>query len=281
MPTTRTRSTSTCRRRSNDAPLTAPSDRRLRGRRFAASAGDHQPRLLPVGRRKCARRAAACRRCTGRAGSIRGRGAGRRLLLGRAGRVPACRGCHQRRVRLCRRRPGDGAVRQGHVGPHRSRRGRAHHLRPAQGEPGPAAADPFLGGARSHAAQSPGARCRLALPVDNLPDQRRAGAGGQGLCRAARPGARLQRQGRDHDRARPDLLSGRGLSPGLHDAPSAPALHRHARPAEGRQSQAAVPRRPIAPSRRWSPRPACEPIRPSPDEAAAAAARSSPARCRR
>ena len=34
----------------------------------------------------------------------------RRLLLGRAGRLPACQGRHQRGVRLCRRRRADGAV---------------------------------------------------------------------------------------------------------------------------------------------------------------------------
>ena len=37
----------------------------------------------------------------------------------------------------------------------------------------------------------------------------------EGLYRPARPGARLRRQDRHHDRARPRVLSGRGLSSGL------------------------------------------------------------------
>ena len=122
MPTTRTRSTSTCRRRSNDAPLTAPSDRRLRGRRFAAAARDHQPRHTS---RRPPKVRASCRRPPSmhRPGRRhRGRRAGRRLLLGRAGRVPARRGRDQRGVGLCRRREGDGATTKGHVGPHRPRR---------------------------------------------------------------------------------------------------------------------------------------------------------------
>ena len=62
------------------------------------------------------------------------RGVRRRLLLGRAGRVPACRRRHQRGLRLCRRRRRDRALRDG-----RQRRDRPcgigeGHLRSAQGQ---------------------------------------------------------------------------------------------------------------------------------------------------
>ena len=91
----------------------------------------------------------------------------------------------------------------------------------------------------------------------------------------------VRRQGRDHDRARQDLLSGRGLSPGLHDAQSAPALHRHPRPAEGRRTSSAcfrsLSRRAGAgrQDRHRTERQRRRRARP------VAARRSSPARCRR
>jgi methionine-S-sulfoxide reductase len=68
----------------------------------AASRRDRVARL-PVGGGERALNPAAGDRRTGEpAGDIRGRGTRRRLLLGRPGRVPACRGRHQRRLRLCR-----------------------------------------------------------------------------------------------------------------------------------------------------------------------------------
>jgi methionine-S-sulfoxide reductase len=71
--------------------------------------------------------------------------------------------------------------------------------------------------------------------------QRRAGARRESLHRPARPGARLWRRDRHDHRARPRLLSGRGLSPGLPDAESDLSLHRDQRPAEGREPEAPLP----------------------------------------
>ena len=76
-------------------------------------------------------RAAAGARPGGRAGT-RGGGARRRLLLGRAGRVPARRGREERRLGLCRRRGGHGAVpaRSAAAAPATPRRSRSPTIRP-------------------------------------------------------------------------------------------------------------------------------------------------------
>ena len=53
--------------------------------------------------------------------------------------------------------------------------------------------------------------------------------------------ARLRRQGRHHHRARPQLLSGRGLPSGLSDLAPQAALHCDVRPAQARGPEEAVP----------------------------------------
>ena len=63
--------------------------------------------------------------------AVRGRGARRRLLLGRAGRVPARQGRDQRGLGLCRRRQGHGRVRDRQHRHDRPCRVGADHLRPA------------------------------------------------------------------------------------------------------------------------------------------------------
>ena len=114
-------------------------------------------------------------------------GAGRRLLLGRAGRVPACRRREERRLRLCRRRREDARnTRWSAAGKHRPCRSGRDHLRPDKDQLRQAAADLFLGRARSDRAEPAGAGRRHAVPLGDLPAERGAGEGRQGLYRAAR-----------------------------------------------------------------------------------------------
>ena len=95
-----------------------------------------------------------------RPGDVGRRRPRRRLLLGRAGRVPARQGRDQRRLRLCRRRQEDGGVRDGERRQDRPRGIRAGDLRPAPNQLRTAAADFLLGGPRSDRAQSAGSGYR-------------------------------------------------------------------------------------------------------------------------
>ena len=133
------------------------------------------------------------------------------------------KGVDQRGLRLCRRR---GRRRRTTRWSSTGTTGHAESVEitfdPAQDQLRPAPADLFLGRARSDRAQPPGAGHRHAISLGDLSDERRAGEDRQGLHRPARPGARLRRADRHHDRTRPGLLSGRGLSPGFPDAASRP-----------------------------------------------------------
>ena len=100
----------------------------------------------------------------------------RRVLLGRAGRLPARRGRHQRGLRLCRRRQGERALRVRRPRRHRPRRGRC-------GSPSIRARSATARCCRSSSRSRttrPSSTARgpdvgHAVPVDDLPDQRRAG----------------------------------------------------------------------------------------------------------
>ena len=144
----------------------------------------------------------------------------RRVLLGRAGRLPARHGRDQRGLGLRRRQQGQRPLRDGGRRRQRSRRGRADHVRSAPGQLRRAAADLLLGRARPDPAQSPGAGRRDAVPVDDLPGRREAGRGGEGLHRAVERRPRLRRADRHDHRAGSAVLSGRGLPPGLPHAAS-------------------------------------------------------------
>ena len=83
---------------------------------FCGVTARRRPRVARIavgGRERALDPAAGARRTGEPAGDIRGRCPRRRLLLGRPGRVSACRGRHQRRLRLCRRRRRYGALRDG------------------------------------------------------------------------------------------------------------------------------------------------------------------------
>ena len=148
-------------------------------------------RILRVGQQPCGR--------AGGHGPTRGRDgnagpgghvgesrARRRLLLGRAGRVPACQGRAQRRVGLRRRQPGYRQLPAGQQRPDRPRRIRRDHVRSAADQLCDHPADLFLGGPRPDPAQSPGAGHGHAVPLGDLRRRRCAGAGRPGLCRPAR-----------------------------------------------------------------------------------------------
>ena len=165
----------------------------------------------------------------------------RRLLLGRAGRLPARQGREQRRLRLRRRRAEDRRLRNRQQRRHRPRRKRRGDLRPQTGVLRQDPADLFRRGARPDAAQPPGARYGHAIPLGDFPAERGAGQDREGLHRPARRRARLQEADRHQDRHHEGgVLPGRGLSPGLPDPPPLPALHRHQRRAQGGAAQGAV-----------------------------------------
>ena len=101
------------------------------------------------------------------------RGVRRRLLLGRAGRVPAGAGRLAGGLRIRRRQGLDCEVRDGHQRHDRPRRVGEDHLRPEEGELRHAAAHLLLGRARPDPAQPPGSRRRLALPLGRVLRRRR------------------------------------------------------------------------------------------------------------
>ena len=113
------------------------------------------------------------------------RGGGGRLLLGRAGRVPAHRGRRQRRLGLCRRRQGHRLVRDRLDRHHRPRGIRRDQIRPEADQLRQAVADLLLGRPRSDPAEPPGPGLGHAISLGDLHHQRRAEEGGGGLYRPA------------------------------------------------------------------------------------------------
>ena len=120
----------------------------------------------------------------------------------------------------------------------------ARHLRSAQGEPRPAAADLFLGRARSDRAQPPGPGCRPAISLDHLPDD------DEQAQRGARPiSSSSTRRKVFGAKIVTTIEPGRPFYPaeGYHQdyltLHPQPALHRDQRPAQGREPEAPVRRR--------------------------------------
>src|SRR5262249_3840519 len=115
------------------------------------------------------------------------------------------------------------------------------HVRSAPDQLRPDPADLFLGRPRSDPAQPPRTGRRHPVSLGDLPGGRGTGADRASLYRPARRGTCLRGPDRDQDRAGQQLLSGRGLSPGLPGPQSELPLHRLPRSAEGRGVETAVP----------------------------------------
>ena len=145
-------------------------------------------------------------------------------------------------------------------GPDRPRRGRRDHLRSRRDQLRQAAPDLLLGRARPDRAQPAGSRRRHPVPLDDLPAGRRPGAD-----RRAPTSPSSTRRGSTREpiattiEPEQDLLSGRGLPPGLSDAEPDPAVHRPQRSAEDRRTSSGSFPTSGAPSRSSS-APAAEPV---------------------
>ena len=185
--------------------------------------------------------ARSCRRHPACQGGRRPDGrSGRRMLLGRGGRVRARQGRHPGGVGLRRRPGGHSHVWAGEHRPHRPCRIGAHFLRPCAHQLRTAAEGVFFRRARSDRTEPAGAGHRHAIPVGDLLCQRGPEAGGRRLHRPTAGGRCVSRPHRHPGRAPEGLLRCRGLPPALSGPASGPALHRHQRPAEDRQSATAV-----------------------------------------
>ena len=107
----------------------------------------------------------------------------RRLLLGRAGRVPARQGRRQRRVRLCRRRQGHGEIRDGQHRRDRPRRIGRDHLRSREITLRQASSRSTSRSPTIRPSSTARARMPARSTVGDLPPDRRSGADRQGLYR--------------------------------------------------------------------------------------------------
>ena len=141
-------------------------------------------------------------------GDVRGR-----MLLGRAGRVPARQGRHAGRVGIRRRREGARAVRDRRSGTtgHAETVQVTYDRKVSYGS----CCRSFLGRARSDATEPPGSRHGHAVSLGDLSRRARAGERREGVHRATRRRARVPAEDRHDDRAGDGVLPGRGVSPGL------------------------------------------------------------------
>ena len=185
-----------------------PSGRR-RGRRAGGGAAV-DPRAGGRRRRSCCpprRRRGARREARQADGRVRGR-----LLLGRAGGLPARQGRPRRDLGIRGRRGRDGEVRARQRGRHGPRRIGAGHVRSRAGVVRPAAAGVLLGRARSDRAESPGARRGDAVPLGAVRHRRGPEADRGRVHRAARSGQGVPRPHRHRGGAARGLLPGGGAT---------------------------------------------------------------------
>src|SRR5262249_2388820 len=170
------------------------------------------------------------------------RGPRRRLLLGRARRLPARARRPRGALGILRGDEGDRGLRNGEPGRDRPRRVGRDSLRSEGAVVRRDPPDLLLSGSRSDAAQSPGPGRRHAVSLRDLLRRRVAEADRRGLHRPARPREGVPPAHRDEARAADGLLPGRGIPPGLlAEEPELP-VYRGPRPAENREPQESLSR---------------------------------------
>ncbi len=180
----------------------------------------------------------------------------RRLFLGRAGRLPACEGRHQRRFGLCRRPRRRSHLRDGRHRPDRPCRNRRDHLRSQRDQLRPAAADLFLGRAQPDPAQLSRGRTTArstARPSSSSPTRKSRSP--RPISLSSTPPRCSPRRSSPRSK-RSTLLSRRTVSSGLSDAEPDLPVHRLQRSAQGRSAQGTCSRPNIRRSRSSSAR--CE-----------------------